>query len=109
MTAIDHETGENIINPYIKINNRERNVAIFLNTSTFKEQGQDLLLRDCDYEQILKIGNCLEVWAIIGNYNISKSVSFTVTERCRSLLGKIDADKIKEYLPNSYRTLMGKD
>lgn len=116
MTAVDHENGKSIINPYIQIQKYSGDgTGCFLNTLTFGDC-QDELIHPLDR----KIGELKEdkklyvVEAVVGEYNGSplpgipiqlKTVSLIRHERSRTLLGYLAEDIVKKNLPNTFATL----
>ena len=71
MTAVDNETGYNLINPYIEIS-RNSEVSCFINTSTFGDLQESLIhaLDDERLQPLLRSQSSLyNINAVVREYN----------------------------------------
>ncbi len=123
MTAVDCETGKNIINPYILIS--KGGLGVLLNTETFGEC-QLYLIHPLDrdkYALLFKEKKCYQVDAVVGEYNgllpgetspipiprFVNTVSICRPERSKTLLGFLSEDVVEENLPKTFGFLNRKD
>ncbi len=113
MFAIDHETEEMIINPYIRIS-KSLDLGVCLNTSTFGNCQKKLISHLND--DILKLGKIegkefYTVEAIVGEYNCEpnetflNSVSLVRHERSRTILGYLERGIVESELPKTFASL----
>ena len=109
MTAVCHETGENIINPFIGIrdfNDKGKLLGTtYINTQIFKPY-QEEIIHPIDDDVRLKMERARErlydVWAIVGEYNTnSKTVSLR-PPRAEVFLGYLSGEVVQNHLPNTY-------
>lgn len=123
MTALDSESGKEIINPYILLTRICTGIGVFLNTDSFANC-QSELIHPLDYEKyesLVKNKTCYRVEAVVGEYNgplpgesprdslYLRTVSILRPERSKTLLGFLGEGVIKENLPNSFEHLSKKD
>ncbi len=107
MTAVDHETGRDIINPYIAINHPKKDLRVFLNTSSF-ESCQDCLISPFDFDRLNRkdAPKLYMVHAVVGEYNdYIHTVSLCRPARSESLLGYLDEEVMRRNLPRTFKTL----
>ena len=115
MTAVDHETGKKIINPYIQISKSSKEGCYFLNTSTFEDCQEELIHPlDRQIDELEKENKLYVVEAVVGEYNGSpnpgissllKTVSITRHERSRTLLGYLEEKVVRKELPQTFAAL----
>ena len=116
MTAVDHETGEDIINPFISVEGEGRKGrslgSVFMNTSTFGPLQGDLTH---SFEWMGLNKNPDEgyaVWATVGEYNSTPnlgqvssnflySVSITRKPRAKIFLGYLERELVEEKFPET--------
>lgn len=109
MTAYDHETGEQIISPYVLISKKRGSFGVFLNAGTFGTTCQEELIHPLDQEKLRKLDEetCYEVTAVVGEYNSPhiKTISVDRTSRSKTLMGYLELDVVKTHLPKTFEEL----
>ena len=115
MTALDNETGHEIINPYIVVS-KSPQIGCFLNTSTFGDC-QEHLIQPMDRDSIGPLSETPQLYtveAVVGEYNGSvsrdsfpllRTVSICRHERARILLGYLEEKVVKANLPKTFAAL----
>ena len=116
MVAEDYENRKDLINPYITLNNVDKDGSVSLNTETFRDC-QEHIIDIVEFEKMLvssKVKNpskFYRVSAVIGAYDFPLvgnrkipfvRVSLLRRKRSRNLLGYLEESVVKENLPKTF-------
>ena len=117
MSLIDHQTGQDIISPYIAIGKGKTRYAV--NTETFRDCQEWLitpesLRQDTTSEQFRELpdSSLAQVFAVTGDYNngahtygIMRTVSCSKPAKLELLIGFIPLSVLKEHAPKVYTSV----